>query len=40
MNGMRRNFPDGRKSAVCKNNKGKGKFLKNFCLINKNLIFC
>ena len=23
-----------------KNNKGKGKFLKNFCLINKNLIFC
>ncbi len=22
------------------NNKGKGKFLKNFCLINKNLIFC
>ena len=31
---------DGIKSAVCKNNKGKGKFLKNFCLINKNLIFC
>ena len=31
---------DGKRSAVCKNAKVQEKFLKNFCFINKILIFC